>query len=193
MVAKVVEIQPKLSVFLRANDVAKLVDKTWPAIRREAHDLALVAVMRKSEKLRRSRVEDAGRVWILHLAQYVDRVVFACCPHRRDEISETVDRKQCCLFEWRHEEATGEMCTMMFDVVKTCSQVFLRHVEAARKFILQIAHFRSIAEPVFDLLEACMRSSEQDLLVQVRRWISRDADVVQVFGFDACCFETVSD
>src|SRR5687768_3591992 len=121
MVAEVVELQPKSSVFFSANDVAKLVDKTRPAVRREAHDLTFIAVMWKPEKLRGRGVDYAGGVWVFNMTQYVDRVSSAGRPHCRDEISEPIDRKQCCLFEWRHEETTGEMRAMMFDVVKTRS------------------------------------------------------------------------
>src|SRR5690242_9215178 len=38
--------------------------------------------------------------------------------------------------------------------------------------------------------DACRR--EQDLLVQVRRRIARDSDVVQIFETDAGCIQTVA-
>src|SRR5687767_283123 len=168
MVTEVVEVQPELSVFFGADDVTKLIYKTRPAVRREAHDLAFIAVMWKPEKLSRSRVDDAGGMWVLNVTQYVDRVSFAGRPHRGDEVSESIDRKQCCLLERRYEKAAREMCAMMFDVVKTCSQLFLRNAETACKFVLHITDFGSVAESIFNLLKARMRSGEQDLLVQVR-------------------------
>src|ERR1051326_5616965 len=92
VMAKVIEVQTKLPVLFGANDLAKLVDESRPAVRREAHHLAFVAVMRKAEKLCCRRVDDAGRVWILNLAKDVDRVSLTQRPHRRDEIAEAVDR-----------------------------------------------------------------------------------------------------
>ena len=77
---EVIQIQSKLPALFRANDLAKLVDKARLAIRREAHHLSLIAVMRKPEKLRRRGVDDPGRVRILNLAQHLDRVPFANAP-----------------------------------------------------------------------------------------------------------------
>src|SRR5690349_20736367 len=62
VMAKVIQVQTKLPALFGADDLAKLIDEPWPAVRRKAHHLALIAVMRKAEKLRRRGVDDAGRV-----------------------------------------------------------------------------------------------------------------------------------
>src|SRR5687767_2353832 len=53
MVTKVVECQPELSVLFRANDVSKLFNESWRAVRGKSHHLSLVAIVWKTEKLGR--------------------------------------------------------------------------------------------------------------------------------------------
>jgi hypothetical protein len=151
MMAEIIETQTKLPVFFGADDLAKLVDEAWPPIRRETHHLSLVAVMWKAEKLRRRGVNDAGRVWIFNLAQHVDRIIFTHSPHRRDEVTEAVDRQEGRAFKRRNEEAAREMRAMVFDVVKARAQLFLLHAKHARQLVLQIAHLRSVADSIFNL------------------------------------------
>src|SRR6266699_5366281 len=91
MVTKIMKLQTELTVFLGANDVAKLVHESRPAKRSQAHDFPFVAVVRKAEKLRRGGVDDAGRMRILDLPQHLDRVPFSTGPHRGNEISKAVD------------------------------------------------------------------------------------------------------
>ncbi len=123
VVPKVIEVQTKLAALFRANDMAKFVDESRLTVRRKPHHLAFIAVMRKAQKLRRGRVNDAGRMRILNLAQHLDRVPFPVRPHRRDEIAEAVDRQQRRTFEWRNKEATREMRAVMLDVVKPRAQL----------------------------------------------------------------------
>src|SRR6266850_473509 len=92
--SEIIKIQPKLSAFFRADDVAKFFDITRPAIRGQTHHLALVAIMREAEKLRRRSVQNACGVGILHLVQDLYRISISDCPHRRDEVAETVNREQ---------------------------------------------------------------------------------------------------
>src|SRR6185369_7489071 len=87
------------------------------------------------------------------------------------------------------------MCTMVFDVVKARAQVLLRHVEHTRELIFEIANLRRVAETVFDLSSGKRRDTrrcEKDLLVQVRRWITGDPDVVQILSTDAGLFQAIS-
>src|SRR5215218_4555145 len=98
--AKVVEVQTKPSVLFGANDLAKLVHESRLPVRRKTHHLSFVAVMRKTEKLCGSSVDNSGRVGILDLAQHLNRVPFTECPHRRDEIAKAVDRQQRRTFKW---------------------------------------------------------------------------------------------
>src|SRR5688572_7375288 len=134
MMAEVVEVQSKLPVLFRAHDLAKLVDKPRAAVRREAHDFYIVAVVRKAEKLRRRCVDDSDRMWIFDLSGYLDVVALPRGPHRRDEVAEAVDRQQRGAFERRNIETACEMRTMMFDVVKLRSDSVLRDVQDTRHF-----------------------------------------------------------
>src|SRR5262245_25512851 len=88
------------------------------------------------------------------------------------------------------------MRAMVFDIVKARLQVLLRHIEQAGKLILQIAHLRRVAEPIFDLTarqrrDAC--GSEQYLFVQVRGWITRDPHMVQILNTDSRLAQTIPD
>ena len=84
---------------------------------------------------------------------------------------------------------------MMFDVMKLRAQLFFRNTKHARQFILQVTHFRGIAESILDLMTGKSRNAcggKQDLLVQVRRGIARDTNVVQFFKPNSRRFETVT-
>lgn len=83
---------------------------------------------------------------------------------------------------------------MMFDVVKLRAQVSFRYVEDARKLVFQIANFGSVRESILGLPKHSQaRGCIQDLLVQVRRGIARDPDVVQVLERYAGFLEAITD
>ena len=153
VMTKVIEVQSKLTVLFGADDFCETRSmKRGLTVRRKAHHLAFVAVVGKAEKLRRRGVDDAGRVRILHLAQYIDRVPFSRCPHRRDEIAKAVDRKQCGFFKRRHEERTREMRAMMFDVMKLRANVALWNAAAAaRARLLRSRTFAAFPKSILDL------------------------------------------
>src|SRR6185503_16983073 len=123
---EVVEAQTKLSVLFSADDVTKLSDESRLAVRSKSHHLAFISIMWKAQKLRRRCVDDPRRVRVLDVAQHFNRIPFSLRPHRRDEVTETVDRQQCRTLEWRDIKATGEMRAMMLDVVKARVQVLFR-------------------------------------------------------------------
>lgn len=153
MMTKVIELQTKLPALLSANDFAKLVDKSRLSIRRESHHLAFIAVMRKSEKLRRRCVNDARRVRVLNLAQHLDRVPFTHGPHRRNEVAKTVNRQQRRALKRRNKETAREMREMMLDVVKARTQRSFRNTKYTRELFTQVAHFRGVREAVFGLAQ----------------------------------------
>lgn len=130
---------------------------------------------------------------ILDLAQHFDRVSRTHGPHRRDEVAEAVDGKQRRALERRDEETTREMRQVMFDVVKLRAQVSPGNVEHTRQFIPEIADFCGVGESILGLAKnAEARSRVQYLLVQVRRRIPRDADVVHLFDAHARLLQTVT-
>ena len=82
---------------------------------------------------------------------------------------------------------------MMFDVVKLRAELSFGNAEQAREFVFQIAHLRGIRQPIFRLPKHTQtRRGVQDLLVQVRRRIARDADMVHVLEPHARFSQTVT-
>src|SRR6478672_5531400 len=60
MMTKVIEVQTKLPAFFGAKDVAKFFDVARLAVGRQAHHLAFIAIMGKTDELRRRRIHDSG-------------------------------------------------------------------------------------------------------------------------------------
>jgi len=82
---------------------------------------------------------------------------------------------------------------MVFDVMKLRLQISFRNAESTRELVFHVAHSRRVREPILCLAKHSeTRSRVQDLLVQVRRRIARDANVVHLFEPHACRFETVA-
>src|SRR6266404_3710064 len=154
VMAKIIQVQAELPAFFSANDVAKLFDKAWFAIRRQTHDLAFVAVVGKADKLRRGGVNNAGRVWILDLTQKLNRVPFPFGPHRGDEITKAINREQRRTLERRNEKRAGQVRAMMLDVMKFRPQAFGRNTKRPRQVILQVAHFSRVSHAIFQVPEA---------------------------------------
>src|SRR6267142_2799242 len=127
VMAEVIEIQAKLSIFFGANDLAKLINKTRLAVRGKPHHFAFIAIMRETDELSGGGVDYARGMWILDLSQHIDRIPFSLCPHGRDEISEAIDGKQRGALERRNKKRTGEMSSMVFDIVKLRSETALGH------------------------------------------------------------------
>jgi hypothetical protein len=87
------------------------------------------------------------------------------------------------------------MSAMVLDVMKTRFEMFFRNAKHTRELILQIADTRGVAESILDLTPGKTRDTrgrKQDLLVQMRRRVSRDSDVVQIFKSNTSSFQTIS-
>ena len=83
---------------------------------------------------------------------------------------------------------------MMFDVVKLRAQVSFRNSEGTCELVFHVTHSRSVRETILRLAKhTWTRSRVENLLMQVRRRIARDADVVHVLEPYVRCFETVTD
>src|SRR6266550_7694137 len=168
VVAEVIKIQTKPSIFFGANDLAKLIDKTRLAVRRKSHHLPFIAIMRKADELRRSCIDYARGMRILNLSQHIDRIPFSPCPHGRDEITEAIDGKQRGTLERRNKEGAGKMSSMVFDIVKLRPQAILSHSEGLREIVFQIANLRRVPESILNLAE-----DPTPLSVSVRRRLER--------------------
>src|SRR6476659_3562537 len=109
--AEVVEVEPDL-VALDAHDVANLCGEPRFAVRGEPHHLVFIAVLRKSEKLRKCRVVEAEGVRKLNAAADIELIASTDAPHHAAEIAEAVDRHDRGFFEWRRKERAGQMRPM---------------------------------------------------------------------------------
>src|SRR5262249_19422801 len=196
------EIQPELSFVFSANYLAKLIDESWHAVRRETHDLSFVSIVWEPQKLSGRCVQDPCRVRIFNLAKHVNRVVIACGPHRRDEVAEAIDRQKRRTLKRRDVKTTGEMSAMMFDIVNTSANPALVDAEGSRQIIFQVPNSRGVCKAVADRSQkpasglGCRlgrRTSSgdafdragcrvQNLLVKVRGRIARDRNVLDMFN-----------
>ena len=114
---KVVKVQTELAAVLSSHDLPELIHESRLSIRRQPHDLALIAIVREAQELRGRRIHNAKRVWIFNLPQNLDRVPFSDAPHRRDKIAKAIKRQECRAIERRNEEAASQVCAMMFYVM----------------------------------------------------------------------------
>jgi hypothetical protein len=91
-VPEVREVQLETAIVAQVHERFDLANVARLAVRAEAHDLELVAVVRKPEVLRDRQVEQAERVRKEHVA--VDRHAWAgdAAPRGADEVAEPVDR-----------------------------------------------------------------------------------------------------
>src|SRR6266850_6961494 len=71
VMAEILEIQSKLAIFLSANDLTKLIDKTWLAVWGKSHHFAFIAIMREADELRRGCVDYARGMRVLDLTQHI--------------------------------------------------------------------------------------------------------------------------
>ena len=103
------------------------------AVRREPHDLVLVAVMRKAEILRQRLIEDAERVREIDPPFDRNLSALADAPRGAREVAKTIDRHDDRLLERRNVERRRQMREMMLDRVhftletlagKACRQQF---------------------------------------------------------------------
>ncbi len=92
MVAKEFQIKLELTCREQAHNLAHGLDEQGMAIRRKAHHLVFVAIMRKSEVLRECLIENTERMRKIHAAMNRDFGLRCRAPGRAREIAETIDR-----------------------------------------------------------------------------------------------------
>ena len=177
------------------DDVAELLQEARLAVGRQAHHLAFIAVFGEAEILAGGGVHDADRVRILDLAQNVDAVPFPKAPHGADEVAEAVDGEDRSLVEAGDQEAARHVRLVVLHVVELGAEGIGGNVEGARQLLAQVAHLGGVGQPGGDHARQAgePRDREQDLLVQVRRGIARNADVVEFGSGYAGGLEAVAD
>ena len=122
VVREVVEVELEQRP-VELHELAHLREVPRRPVRREAHHLALVAVVRKAEPLRDGGVEDAERVRVDDALEHVEVVAVALREHRRREVAEAVDREDGRVLERRDEERRRDVRLVMLDVVHRARRI----------------------------------------------------------------------
>ena len=188
---EIVEIEREAAAF-HAHNVAHRLQHRRLAVRRQAHDLVFVAVVREPEELGDGRVEDAERVREADLTVDVDALVIAAPPHRADKVAESVDGKHGRVAERSHEECRGEMRAVMLDVVKPRPE--RRDVEGLGDLAADVADFRAVLETPFDCAERRSPCQQEGGALQHAGFgIAVDGDVIDVVEGDLRLIEAVAD
>ncbi len=94
------ELEIDSSAIRRPHHLAHQIEKCRLAIRREAHDLVLIAIFGKSEVLSERGVRESQRIRKSNCAKGFDAIAAANTPHRAGEVAKTIDREQGSLVEW---------------------------------------------------------------------------------------------
>src|SRR5262249_50006209 len=102
------------------HDGFQRVDVPRFAVRREPHDLELVAVFRKPEKLSHGQIQKTERMREEHTAVDTERRTLDAAPRCADEIAKPVDGTDGRSFERTHERRARQMCRVMFDEPRPC-------------------------------------------------------------------------
>src|SRR5215471_4408920 len=116
MVQEVVEIQFD-PAFAPTDHVTNLRSKARFAVSSQTHHFVFVAMLWKSEKLRKRSVEEAQRVRELHSAANIDPVAASNTPHAATEVAKTIDGNNGAFVERGSEECAGQVGPMMLDMV----------------------------------------------------------------------------
>ena len=139
VVDEVVEVELE-QVAVRAHEPAhRRRVRVRVAVGREAHHLALVAVLREAEPLRDRGVEDPERVREEHAVEDLDPVAAPVRQHRRCEVAEAVDREDRGLVERRDEEGARHVGEVVLDVVEPGAQAGLLDPDGLRQLALDVA------------------------------------------------------
>jgi len=86
------QIQAECPVMLQEDNLAECVHEPWLAIRSQAHDLVLVAIMAKPQMLGQALIEDAQRMGKKDAVRDGQACAAAHAPGGGGEIARTVDR-----------------------------------------------------------------------------------------------------
>src|SRR5256885_10087703 len=123
---KVVKIELKAAVTPRSHELTQCVDMLGLPIGRQAHYLVLVAVTRKTEVLRQRLVEDAERMWEIHLSFDGHGAPATQPPGRACEVTETVHRDGGGFVERRDEKCRSEVREMVVNVMSLSPEALAR-------------------------------------------------------------------
>src|SRR5262249_19518402 len=91
VMSKIAEIKLVAPIASQQHDLVHGIHKCGLAVRCEAHDFVLVAVVRKAQKLRECLIKDAERMWEIHPSIDGNICTLAYSPSCATKISEAVD------------------------------------------------------------------------------------------------------
>src|SRR5262249_24481290 len=148
-------------------------------VRRESHDLVLVAVMREAEILRERLVEDAERMRKRHAAADIDVAAAPQPPGRGGEIARPVDRNANRFLERRHQERRSHMREVMLDMVELAAKTAAR--KAARDLLAERGPALAVTETVDDKTPVRTLAQRKCKLVgEVSLRIAVDRDMIDI-------------
>ncbi len=182
---------------LQVDQLAELVEVAGLAVGRQAHHLALVAVLGEAEPLGDGGVDDAERVGVEDLALDLDVAVAPAAPHGGHEVAKTVQREHRGLVEGRGEEGAGQVSAVVLDGVLGGAQAAGRHAEGGAQRVVGLAQAGDVAQAVLQrgehALGAALRDAGGDVhgfLQQVRLGVAGEGDVVDVLRAHARHLQT---
>jgi hypothetical protein len=175
-------VQPELEQRpVELDEPAHLVEVHRLAVRSEAHDLSLVAVVREAEPLRDRRVEDPERVREENPVEHLELVVAPVREHRAREVSEAIDRHHRGLVVRRDEERARDVGLVVLDVVELRAQRPGLDVQGVREDGPDVAHPRRVLESRFQVARRRRPPDRsQQLLREVRARVAADRYMVEL-------------
>ncbi len=180
VVGEPVEIEEE-EVFVRRDDVAQRpAVRLRVAVRREAHHLPLVSVVREAEVLGQRGVEHPERVREEDAVEHLDRAAAADRGEGRAEVAEAVDREDRRLLEGRDEERARRVREVVLDVVDPGLQRRPLDPAGRGERGSDVAGPRGVVEPRLQVAGArAVADPADELLPDVRVRVARDGDVVE--------------
>jgi hypothetical protein len=182
-VPEVLQRQRKAAARRERHEAREAIGVTGGAVRRQPHDLVLVAVVREAQVLRERQVEQAERVREEHAVTHVERRAPSVPDRRADEVAKPVDRADRRLVEPARVERTGEVCGMVLDETRARRHVARPETQRAIERATEIA-LSSGASPVRtdEPPRGRMSHGKPRLPPQVRAGEPRHGEPVDVLG-----------
>src|SRR4030095_660188 len=134
------QVKTEFALVADVKELTNLFRKYRLPVRSEAHRLELVAILRKTQELRDSEVEQAQRVREEHPVLDCEACATADPRRRADEIAESVNRTERRVVKRTGEIAARQMRRMMFHVVHAGCDVRLVQSKFRRAHPCEVAY-----------------------------------------------------
>src|SRR5262245_45274230 len=113
MMAEEAQIERVRAIGPQTHDLPHGLHEDRPAIGRKPHDLVLVTIVRKSEKLCQRLIEDAKRMRKVDTPIDPNSRTISDAPSGTGKIAKSIDRNHDRPFKRRDMESRGQMCNMV--------------------------------------------------------------------------------